>query len=503
MRRVKIVDGPAETISDEMTRLHYYDSLRVPLMQEARSVSQQAFQGAADAHAAYRERQLQHLEKSLSTDPDDMLSAAAIDSFHSSIDDAVDKRFLTPDEALAEKKAAALRIAEAHYNKLATEDPARAIDELTAEESPHPLVKHFASDTRDALLTLARDNLTAREVDVERNSALATKAQEATADQAERTYIDEAIAGTRDLAGRIANDDALTPEGRSRLFLTLRRTAQPDPPAEVSRATAVTLVDRIRRDDGDAEKITGRTPILEAYNDGKLSTDDYRFLIKQLDDAAHHGAALAAQKRATFGALSPATDRNDRDATAAAPAHNGDQAPEQSVDYVPAHQGTSNGLHPSSLHHADDEAGGVPTAIPVSDNVRRFPIFTPLLPPESIPGSPAFTENTIRSIRKLLDTLDTYFAKQHRPGTKRRRPSSSTRTSDYDQDFCYRRWEEERQECYDDDWIHAHPDYLPGCLKRADERRDSCIRNGGQPHPREPLKWDPDDDEESWINHDR
>ncbi len=147
----KIVDGPAETISDEQTRLLYYDSLHVPLMQEGRNVSQQAFQGAADAHAGYRERQLQHLEGNLSTDPDDTLSAAAIDSLHSSIDDAVDKRFLTPDDALAEKKRAALRIAAANYRKLATENPARAIDELTAEESPHPLVKHFAGDTRDAL----------------------------------------------------------------------------------------------------------------------------------------------------------------------------------------------------------------------------------------------------------------------------------------------------------------------------------------------------------------
>jgi hypothetical protein len=225
----KVVDRPAETISDEQTRLLYYDSLHAPLKQEARNVSQQAFHSAADAHAGYRERQLQHLEGNLSTDPEDTLSAAAIDSLHSSIDDAVDKRFLAPDEALAEKKRAALRIAEAHYKKLATEDPARAIDELTAEESPHPLVKHFAGDTRAALLTLARDNLTAREIDAERNAALAGEAREAAADQAEQSYVHEALAGTPGLAGRVANDDALTSASRGRLFLTLRSGAQSDP----------------------------------------------------------------------------------------------------------------------------------------------------------------------------------------------------------------------------------------------------------------------------------
>jgi hypothetical protein len=72
----KVVDGPAETISDEPTRLVYYDSLHAPLVQEARNVSQQAFQGAAVAHAAHREQQLTQLEQNLSTDPEDTLSAA-------------------------------------------------------------------------------------------------------------------------------------------------------------------------------------------------------------------------------------------------------------------------------------------------------------------------------------------------------------------------------------------------------------------------------------------
>jgi hypothetical protein len=223
----KTVDGPAEAITDEMTRLAYYDSLHPPLMQESRSVSRQAFQGAADAHAAHRERLLQQVEQNISTDPDDALSTAAIDTVHSNIDDAVDKRFLTPDVALAEKKAAALRIAAAHYRKMGTEDPARALDELTTEESPHPVVQHLAGDTRSALVALAQNNLTARDVDAERNTALAAKVRDVAADKAERSYIDEALAGTPDLARRIANDDALTPESRG--ACSSRCAARPNP----------------------------------------------------------------------------------------------------------------------------------------------------------------------------------------------------------------------------------------------------------------------------------
>src|SRR5262249_24530397 len=81
----KTVDGPAEAITAEPTRLFYYTTLHPTLMQESRSVSRQAFQGAADAHAAHREQLLQQVERSASTDPDDALSTAAIDTVHSNI----------------------------------------------------------------------------------------------------------------------------------------------------------------------------------------------------------------------------------------------------------------------------------------------------------------------------------------------------------------------------------------------------------------------------------
>jgi hypothetical protein len=92
---------------------------------------------------------------------------AATDNIQSNIDDAVDKRFLTPEQATAEKKAAALRLTVANYTKLAQEDPARAIEELTAEESPHPLVRYLPPETRDSLVTRAQLNMEARRLDRE------------------------------------------------------------------------------------------------------------------------------------------------------------------------------------------------------------------------------------------------------------------------------------------------------------------------------------------------
>jgi hypothetical protein len=316
----KTVDGPAEAISDELTRLFYYDSLHPTLMQESRNVSRQAFQGAADAHAAHREQLLQQVEQNISPDPDDALSTAAIDTVHTNIDDAVDKRFLTPDVALAEKKAAALRIAAAHYRKMATEDPTRALDELTADESPHPLVKHLASDTIDSLVTQARDNLRARQIDVDRDASIAAhnSARALAASQAD--YVKLALADTPGLAFRIANDPTLTPEARTRLLDTTQRPTRPDPPQAVSNANALKFIDRIRRDEGDAVRITDPTPLLEAFNRSELNEADYKFVVKQLEEAkTPEGALLAAKMRAFMFHFKPLVDpaRPDADAVAA------------------------------------------------------------------------------------------------------------------------------------------------------------------------------------------
>ncbi len=48
-----------------------------------------------------------------------------------------------------------------------------------------------------------------------------------------------------------------------------------------------------------------------------------------------------------------------------------------------------------------------------------------------------------------------------------------------------------------------HQHYQGACMDKAFKRYVSCTRNGGQPHPDDPLKWDADKDEESWKNYDR
>src|SRR5215470_5807869 len=94
----KIVDDGLSQISNEGLREHVRSNLAVPLAQESAAIQNQAFRGAADAHAASRGRYLDNLVQHISLDPNDSLLAGGVDSLHSAIDDAATRGFLTPEQ---------------------------------------------------------------------------------------------------------------------------------------------------------------------------------------------------------------------------------------------------------------------------------------------------------------------------------------------------------------------------------------------------------------------
>jgi hypothetical protein len=67
------------------------------------------------------------------------------------------------------------------------------------------------------------------------------------------------------------------------------------------------------------------------------------------------------------------------------------------------------------------------------------------------------------------------------------------------EDECGKRYAEEQQNCYDRLWQMPHTDYLDGCLKRAQSRWLTCLRNGNPDGPGEVPEWG-DKDEETWRN---
>lgn len=246
-----IIEDGAGGISHSLLRERFQDAMGVHVAREGAAIHAQAFQGAADADSTRREQLLQHAERNSSLDPNDGLLAGEHDALHAAIDDAVARNYLTPEAAATEKRNAALRIGIAQYKLMSRADPDRAIRELGSPDSANPNVQFFPAAVKDGLLAQAEDNQRARQVDAERDPALAAQQRQRTAAQAESEHLKGIFGGAPGVASSIANDETLTAEGRDRLLAATQRALDPDPPAAVSNANAMKLLGRIRGDAGD------------------------------------------------------------------------------------------------------------------------------------------------------------------------------------------------------------------------------------------------------------
>jgi hypothetical protein len=74
------------------------------------------------------------------------------------------------------------------------------------------------------------------------------------------------------------------------------------------------------------------------------------------------------------------------------------------------------------------------------------------------------------------------------------------RGRDEDDSQCYERESSERANCYKRIEEYPHWDFLAGCLERAGNRRDLCVKSGGRLDHEGPAEWDPDKDEEIYYN---
>jgi hypothetical protein len=130
-------------------------------------------------------------------------------------------------------------------------------------------------------------------------------------DEAEAAIVKDRLSDNPTVtADAIANNNALTPDARQRTMRLVERGNEPDPAAEVSGATAVDLLDRIRREDGDAKKITNIGPIVDAYGAGKLSRADFEFVDKRLDEARSPKAkTLTGNAQAFISRIKPLAER--------------------------------------------------------------------------------------------------------------------------------------------------------------------------------------------------
>ena len=105
-----IVGNGLSLVSNDHLRARVGEDVAPALRQEHAAIQDQAFRGAADAHAANREGFLQHVVQHVTLNPNDATTTGAIDSYHANVDDAVTRGYLTPEQAAAENVLLLARI---------------------------------------------------------------------------------------------------------------------------------------------------------------------------------------------------------------------------------------------------------------------------------------------------------------------------------------------------------------------------------------------------------
>jgi hypothetical protein len=309
----KIVDDGLAQISDAGLREHVRARLAVPLAQENAAIENQAFRGAAAAHAASRERYLRNLVQHSSLDPGDSLFAGGVDSLHAAIDDAVGRGFLTPEQAAGEKRRAALELLAGEYGRMTKVDPARAIRELEAHESGHPLLPQLPQAAKDALIGQAREQQANTIKDADQAALRRAQESRRTSHAAENDIIAD-LTGQRPTLTRadISVNQKLDDTAKARMLALADRTTIPDPDETTSHVAARGLLDRIRLRDGDPSRISSPGDIYDAYVSGKLNRDDFNFVRQEfLARQASADTPLFAHKQAFLRSVAPAIDQSD------------------------------------------------------------------------------------------------------------------------------------------------------------------------------------------------
>ena len=309
----KIVDDGLAQISDEGLREHVRARLAVPLAQESAAIEDQAFRGAAAAHAASRERYLRNLVQHSSLDPGDSLFAGGVDSLHSAIDDAVARRFLTPEQAADEKRRDAVELLAGEYARMSRVDPARAIRELETPGSGHPLLPQLPQELKESLIAQAREQQTNNIKDTDHAVLRSAQEKQRASDAAENGIVDNLLSDRPTLTrADISANQNLTGAAKSYMLALEDRAAAPDPDETASNVAARGLLDRIRLPDGDPSRIASPREIYDAYIGGKLNRDDFNFVRREFSARqAPADAPLLAHKQAFLKSVAPSIDHSD------------------------------------------------------------------------------------------------------------------------------------------------------------------------------------------------
>ncbi len=120
----------------------------------------------------------------------------------------------------------------------------------------------------------------------------------------QKLYSDDAKEVSQVSTKAIVNDPTLTRTAKERMIGVVNREFKPETAAQVSNGNAMELLDRLRRPEGDPERIDSLDPLYKARIDGKLNKTDFEMLRKEFTEVrTPEGEKLTTRKTAFMTAV--------------------------------------------------------------------------------------------------------------------------------------------------------------------------------------------------------
>ena len=157
----------------------------------------------------------------------------------------------------------------------------------------------------------------AERADQSHQRVLEKQAKTDASDAREGDYLSKLHSGDPQQAGQvsakaIANDMTLTREARERMIGIVERETKPEAAAKISNATATDLISRIRAQAGDPTRIDSLDAVYDAYEKGKLSKSDLKFVSEEFKNLrTPDGQALGTQQEEFIKSVKPLLDKSN------------------------------------------------------------------------------------------------------------------------------------------------------------------------------------------------
>lgn len=189
--------------------------------------------------------------------------------------------------------------------------------EATAKEWGERYKDFISGDELKMLASNARQQIRAARIDQSYAEHQAEKQAQRASDQREtqylqRLYSDDPQQQAQISTRAIVNDPMLSRTAKERMIGVVNRELKPETAAQESNRNAVDLLDRLRKPDGDPDRIADLNPIYQARIDGKINRTDFESLKKEFTELrTPEGQRLGDRKTELLKAVGPMIDKSN------------------------------------------------------------------------------------------------------------------------------------------------------------------------------------------------